>query len=211
MADLQIVGASFGTTGSAKPLTAGMSSGQRVQNAHGDGFDAAFSGRLYSLTTAVGGVTVAAGHIIGAGTPLVGIHNPIGSNKLVAINRAVASVNSGTMAAGGFVWGFMGSANSVLTSTGDASICNSGFAIGGSGVRTFVATAMTGFVSVLFRHIGGPTTGAVAANAPHTVFEDTDGGILLQPGFAFGMFAAAAGTSPIVNAAMEFEVLPYMT
>lgn len=211
MADLMVIGSSFGTAGTFKPLTAGISGAQRTQDAHARYADAALANRLYSISTAVAGVTVAAGHIIGAGTPLVGIYNPNGSNKTVLVNRVACSVNSGTPGAGGFCWGYMNAPSTTITTASGASEVNQGtFQAGGSGVRTYVATAVTGFVSVLLRHIGGPTAGAAAANGNLTVLEETGGSIAVPPGTALGVFAALAGTSPIVNVALEFEVVPLL-
>lgn len=209
MSDLMKIGADWGGTGTFKPMTAGVSGAQRVQDAHGRYTEAAFAGRIYSLSTAVAGVTVAAGHLIGAGTPLVGIYNPTGSGKLVSILRAACSVNSGTTGAGGFAWGYMNApTTTITTATGAAEVNQSTFVAGGSGVRTYIATAVTGLVSVLLRHIGGPTAGAAAANGNLITQEETAGAILIPPGTSVGLYAALAGTSPIVNAAMEFEVLP---
>lgn len=211
MSDLMKVGQDWGGTGTFKPFTSGISGAQRTQDAHGRYNDPATRQAIYSLTTAVAGVTVAAGHIIGAGTPLVGIYNPTGSGKMLSILRVTCSTNSGTMGAGGFAWGYMNApTTTITTASGGTELNRSTFQAGGSGVRTYAAVAVTGFVSVLARHIGAPTVGAVAANGNQTVYEETAGSILVPPGTALGVFAALAGTSPIVNAMMEFEVLPLL-
>lgn len=212
MSDLMVIGSQWGSAGVPKPFTAGMSGAQRVQDAHGRYSDPALAGRLYCLSTAVAGVTVAAGHIIGGGTPLVGVYNPTGSGKVILITRAACSVNSGTAGAGGFVWGYMNAPTTTITTVSGGAEVNLGtFTAGGSGVRTYIATAVTGLVSVLLRHIGGPTAGAAAANANLITMEETAGAIAVPPGTSVGIYMATVGTSPIVNAMMEFEVVPQLT
>lgn len=183
---------------------------QAMQMSHGVYTEAALRGNLYSLSTAAAGVTVAAANIVAAANsqPIVGIWNPTNSGKTVSIIRCTWSISSGTLGAGGLVWAYF-----VGTSTGAsglAEVNNFSFVTGGSGVRTYVNTAATGVTSVLLRHIGGPTTGAAAANQNLSGAEETAGSILVPPGVFLGLMAAAAGTSPIVSASMEFEVLPYI-
>jgi hypothetical protein len=182
-----------------------------VQDGHARYQEPNLRGNMFSLTTPIAGVTVAAANVIGGtnAQPIVGVFNPVGSNKNVVITRAACSVNSGTLGTGGFVWGYaLNSTATISGVSGQGEINLSTFLTGNSAIRTYINTAATGATSILLRHIGGPTVGAAAANANLTILEETAGDIVVPPGVLVGIFMAAAGTSPIVNVSMVFEVIP---
>lgn len=193
------------------PMRLGYGNELIVQQAHGAYQEAVRQGRVWTLATLPAGVTGAAANVFNAvaAQPLVGIFNPLGSSLNVVIHKGIHQWNSGTPAAGGLVWG-TAPAQSVLTGAGGSTEVNALTAVsGGSGVRTFVNTAMTGVAGmVLARYAGGPTVGALAANSNQSYVDWVDGELIVQPGCVCGLFLAAAGTSPIVNASMSFEIVP---
>ncbi len=174
--------------------------------------EAVRQGRAWTMATAAAGVTVAAANVVAAANaqPLVGIYNPQGSNLNVIIHRGRSTWNSGTAGAGGLVWGVVASISaSTLTGAGGVTEINAlTFVAGGSGVRTYSNTAMTGVTGmVIARFAGGPAVGALAANGSHTYDDWVDGELICGPGQVCGLFAGAAGTSPIISASMSFEVV----
>jgi len=182
--------------------------GVAVQDLHGRYYESAFRGNVWTLSTAVGGVTIASANVIAAsaGSPIVGVYNPVNSGKNLVIMRATTMLTSGTAGAGGLVWGIIAPNAGVTAAGGNGAINNATFVTGGSIAKTFTASALTGAgASVLFRFVGGSTTGAAGANANLTVNEETAGDIICPPGGVVGIFAAAAGTSPIYMASMTWE------
>lgn len=183
-----------------------------VAQGHAAYAEAVRQGRVWHMATAAAGVTIAAANVVGAANaqPLVGIYNPPGSGLNAIIHHAKHVWNSGTPAAGGLVWGVVPLIQTgTLTGVGGVTEVNAlTFASGGSGMKTYSNTAMTGVVGmVIARNAGGPTVGALAANANQTFDDWVDGALICGPGQACGLFAAAAGTAPIINASMSFEIV----
>ena len=141
--------------------------------------------------------------------PLVGIANPTGSVVNAMLMQIKIVWASGTAAASGAV--LAGLAVSGVTGAGGNAAINTGsLSAGGSAVSTFVAAAMTGqtVAHQLLDFIGGPSTGALAANSyPYTVI-DYKGLFSCPPGGSLILAAAAAGTSPIVACSMQWAELP---
>lgn len=189
------------------PIRVGRDRGLMIQHAHARYQEAVRQGRVYTLSTLAAGVTIAAANVIAAANsqPLVGIYNNTTLYNAV-IWRATAVWASGTAAAQGLVWGVVAPPSTGLTAGGvtTAALNNLTF-LASSQMKQFVNSALTGATSALFRFMGGPTTGALAANANHTYWEQTDGDIIVPPGGCLGLFAAAAGTSPIVAASFTYE------
>lgn len=180
-------------------------------NAHGFYWEAARQGNTWGLVTAVAGVTVAAANVYSAANaqPLVGIANPSSSgyNCVILLGRTCWA--SGTAAASGLVWAACPANNLVTAVGGNGAVNSLTQAAGGSRARTFINAAMTGITgNAVVAYAGGPTTGALAANANQSFFDPVDGLICIPPGSAGGLFAAAAGTSPIIAASMFWEEVP---
>ena len=202
------VGPGYGADGTNNNPRLTKDLGVATQSLHGNYYEGTYRGNVWTLSTAVGGVTVAAANVIAAsaGSPIVGVFNPVNSGKNLVIIRASSTWASGTAGAGGLVWGIIPPNAAVTATGGNGAINNATFTTGGSVAKTFTGSALTGAgVSTLFRFLGGPTTGALAANGSPTVNEETAGDIICPPGAVVGLFAAAAGTSPIVMASMTWE------
>lgn len=180
-------------------------------NAHPWFAEAVRQGNVYSLSTAAAGVTIAAANVFSASNaqPLVGVFNPQSSGVNVIVYRGVHIWNGGTAAAGGLVWAVAPSPAAV-TAANNTNPTNvlTGKAVG-SLTQGYVNSALTGVTGMaIVGYSGGPSTGALAANSNQTFIDQVDGAICIPPGAAGGLFAAAAGTSPIVNATMWWEEVP---
>jgi hypothetical protein len=183
-----------------------------VARRHAPNYEMAKTGNLWTLATAVAGVTVAAANVFSSVAPfqpIVGIINPAGSGYDMVIIRASIIWNGGTPAAGGVVWCTLGvSATGLVTAAGgNGAINNYTFAVGGSKAKTFVNSALTGNTTVaasLLDYINGPSTGALAANSFPSGIDAADGRIVVPQGCFLGIGAGAAGTSPIINASMTW-------
>lgn len=175
---------------------------------HGRYQEAALQGNLFSLSTAAAGVTIAAANVFSsaAAQPLVGIANPPASGFNGVILLGTHTWNSGTPAAGGLVWATCPANNLVTAPGGNGAIGGGSQAAGGSVMRTFVNAAMTGITGAqIYAFAGGPSVGALAANSNQHFVSELAGILVVPPGSIGGLFAAAAGTSPIVNASMFWE------
>lgn len=194
--------------GGVRTLRGDKTGALTTTDAHARYQEAVLQGQVYSLATAAAGVTIAAANVFSAANaaPLVGIYNPITSGKNAIIWHGSHQWNSGTPAAGGLVWG-----TSPLPPLGNLASANTPInsltlSPAGSAMRGFVNNALTGITgNQLHRNAGGPPVFALAAGAPAWYYDLVDGCIVVPPGATCGLYAAAAGTSPIVNASMFWE------
>lgn len=205
-----IVGLFTGKTADGTTVTGrlGFDRTMVVQTAHSQLTEAALRGQLYCLSTAVAGVTIASANVYSASNPqpLVGVYNPTGSGKNLIVHRAIHTWASGTAAAQGLVWAVSAAPSTGLTAAGVSNLSINAFTFATtSNAKQFVNSAMTGITMALYGFAGGPSTGAVAANAPTTFYDPVEGGIVVPPGASCGLFAGAAGSSPIVAASMYYE------
>lgn len=178
---------------------------------HGRYQEAVLQGDVWSLSTAAAGVTIAAANVFSAAAaqPLVGIANPPGSGFNGVILLGKSTWNSGTPAAGGLVWATCPANNLITAAGGNGAVNAATQASGGSRMRTFINAALTGVAGAqIFSYAGGPSTGALAANSNQHFSDELAGLLVVPPGSMGGLFAAAAGTSPIVNATMFWEEVP---
>lgn len=213
LAELKKLGAGLAEIASAVVLRGDYTGALVITQGHAGYAEAVRQGRAWTMSTAAAGVTIAAANVFSAANaqPLVGIYNPTNSGLNAIIHRGKHTWNSGTAGAGGLVWGVAPYIQAAtLTGAGGVTEINAlTFASGGSGMKTYSNTAMTGVAGmVLARFAGGPSVGAIAANAALTFDDWVDGELICAPGQVCGLFAAAAGTSPVVSATMSFEIVP---
>ncbi len=209
MSELMKVGANWAGSGALTPLTAGISGAQRVLDAHGRYLDAVLSGRAFQLSVAGGAATAYVG--AGAGTPLLAVHNPDNSGKVLAILMAsvanrVAASGAGTVTFN--VWG----GPSVLP-TGTVTPPRSLLSLangGGTGVG-FVNTALTGSTALSLLLPLGSYYWATAAGAfENPMVFDIAGMFVVAPGNQIALGATAALTSATYDAALIWEELPLL-
>ena len=188
-------------------------SGAMVSQGLPEHIELTYRGSTWTLATAAAGVTVGATQVFsstGPVQPIVGIANPVGSGFNLVLLGLKLVWASGTAAANGCV--LAGLNLSGYTGVGSAGAVNCKTLVtGGSKALTFAgSTAMTGqtVAHSLLDFIGGPTTGALAANAAVQSYIDYKGVFFCPPGGSLILGAAAAGTSPILAASMQWSELP---
>lgn len=219
MSDLQnpTPGPRFITDGQEGKLRNTRTGELTIANVHGPYHESASRQMIWTVRTATAGITVTALMVVSGASataiPIIGLRNASGSARLLSLIDATIHISSGTLGANGFHWAMYGGAAGAAISTGSQSAGVSHY-LGTAGTTVGYAfagaTALTGASGdmLAMRMAGGPTTGAAAANAPLTFYEYLDGKIVLGPGVFIGLFAGAAGTSPIVSASLTWEEVP---
>ena len=210
MSDLQVRGPLVGGTGSASPFTADITGAQRVADAHGRYAEAVRRGNVFFLNVTAGAATAFVG--AAAGTPLIGLYNPVNSGKqfeLVgcSIGSRVAASAAGTAAFN--LWG----GPSVLP-TGTITAPTNGLTLLaiGSSARGFVNTAMTGSTAITQIMPVATYYWATAASsmfAPSS-FYDLGGIVNVQPGNLVALGATAALTSATYDVTLFWEEVPLL-
>jgi hypothetical protein len=210
MSDLMKVGADWGSAGTFKPFTAGISGTQRVTDGHAKYLDAVAAGRVYVLSTTAAAPTAYVG--AGGGTPLLAIHNPINSNKyanLLAVGLAGRAQASAAGQTGLAVW----SGVSVIptgTTTPPTNMLSK--VASGSSMRGFINTALTGSTALnlslpLWTYYWATAAGAIQSPA----FFDCSGLELLAPGNQLAVGLTVALTSATYDVSFIYEELNYLT
>lgn len=167
--------------------------------------------QVFSVTSTLAGVTVAATHVsplaAGTGTPIVAVFNPSNSGKNIVIIKAQALWVSGTAGAGGLAWN-VSCGGSISAAENAAPVADNGSSAR-SVARGFTSTALTGsLIGVLLKPVQncGVFAGAIAATTVGlNCAEEVEGSIVAPPGCYVAIAAAAAGTSPIVQASLSFR------
>jgi len=169
--------------------------------------------RNRSFRSMVKAVTVAATHntpiAAATATPVLGLHNPIGSNKAALLTRVAFTTVSGTPAGGQAVLNAIQTTTAPTTPGGSifSSQLSAAASPQGSVMRPFNNVALTGMLPVVGNEldlVGGASAVAVAA-APQPVGEDVGGAIIVPPGFLLALMAGTgAGTTWIVNAGWAY-------
>lgn len=182
-----------------------------ITDGHARYQEAVIQGNVYSLATAAAGVTIAAANVFSAANaqPLVGIFNPANSGVNAVVLRGRHTWNSGTTGASGLVWATAPSPAGITAASANSPINMLTLAATGSKMRGYTNSAMTAITgNQITIFSGGPTVGALAANGSATFLDEVAGEFIIPPGAAGGLFAASAGTSPIVAASMTWEEVP---
>jgi hypothetical protein len=187
-----------------------------VSELHGRYFEQTL--RNHGFRSMVKAVTVAATHntpiAAATATPVLGLHNPVGSNKAAIISRISAGSVSGTPAGGQFVLNAIQVTTAPTTPGGNifAGLLSAAASPQGSVMRPFNNVALTGMLPVIGNEldlVGGATAVAVAA-ANNPIGEDIGGSIIVPPGFVLALMAGTgAGTTWIVNAGWAWEEIDW--
>lgn len=176
-----------------------------VGDAHGHFFEAVSRGNVYTASTALAGVTMAAGMIspvAAAATVFLGLFNPISSKFNLVILRTKIWTVSGTPG-GPWAWNVV-PPNAGITAAGVQGINNLTLAAGGQ-AKAFINAATTGgILATMFRGIGGPAAIAAGAGNQH-VDEVSDGDLIIPPGGAAFIAPTAAGTTHLAGASVSWE------
>jgi hypothetical protein len=176
--------------------------------------EAARQGDVFIATNPGVGVTLAATHAIGAAvpvagaaTPILAIANPVTNNtQLLAINKIKVQTVSGTPG-GGFLVGFIPQEAQFTGVKTNKPINTLSLAASGNAyaIANIAVVGTTQPVQEL-RVIGGPAAIASGAGMYH-VEDFVAGAVLVPAGSIVGIFAQAAGTTHVVKASIEFEVI----
>lgn len=227
MSDALPTGPIWGGTGTPKPFTASLSGSQRSNVTHGSFFDAAYNDRLFSggstTLVAINNATFTVATLGATATPIIGLWNPLDSNKILSVLQASLGVVMTALAAtgpGGYFWA-VSRGNAGLT-LGINPWSRSSLTQNGSSARFFSNVALTGLTNNLVVLGGSALGGGSAENASFTATavamqtqqtsytEFIDGAILLRPG---AVLALLCGTTPVahsVSTGLLWEELPNM-
>ena len=149
--------------------------------------DVRVANQTWTICTPVAGVTVTALHVasVAASRPILGLYGKTTGRTLV-INRINLSVASGTAGAGGFV--LAGFASSIVTAASSVATRHSTLNTGTPAGAPYADVVLTGASATrILRYLGGPTTGAVAANGNLSIEYVGDGRIQVPAGGFLGV------------------------
>ena len=210
MSDLQRVGGVFGGSGTPVPFTASVSGSQRVNDAHGRYLDAVMGNRVWLLSSAAAAPTAYVG--AAGGTPLLAVHNPLSSGKVLALlaigfgQRAIATVAGQTALA---AWAGV----SVLpTGTTTAPRSALSYVASGSAGVGFVNAALTSSTALnlvlpVYTHYWA--TAAAAWSAPSMFL--IDGLVVATPGNQIAVGVTVVPTTVTVDVSMLWEEIPNLS
>lgn len=207
MSDLQKIGADWGSAGTFKPFTSGISGAQRITDAHARYLDAVMSGRVWFngvASTAPTAYTGGAG-----GTPLLAAHNPLNSNKYLSLLAVGISGRAQASAAGQTglnLWTGIS-----VQPTGTQTTPRNMFSQqqSGSSMLGFNNTALTGSTGLslaipLWTYYWATAAGAIQSPG----FFDIAGLIVIAPGNQVALGLTVALTSATYDAFMIWEEIP---
>lgn len=178
-----------------------------VTELHGKYAESTYRGLVY--TVAIG--SVAPGTALGTAPPLA-LWNPPNSNRVLALVRVSLGYVSGTLGAGFVGAAVLGTQQTAAPTGGTAITATSSLA--GSSFKS-VATGYTGStiggtpVLALPVWTIGAALATTAAFPGQNVF-DLEGALQVEPGGLVCLQGvAAAGTTPLVSLAIQYEEIPY--
>lgn len=210
MSDLQVRGPLWGGTGTPAPFTSANSGAQRVTDAHGKYFEAVSRGNVFFMSVAAGAPTAYTG--AAGGTPLLAVHNPAGSGKV--LNLLMTSAGSRVVASsiGPTAIALWAGASVVPTGTQTTPRNALTFAQSGGMGLGFSNAALTGSTAlnlamVLNNHFWGTSVGV--SNATGMV--DLSGMIVLMPGMQAAVGATLALTGLTWDVSLFWEEIQLFT
>lgn len=210
MSDLQIIGPQWGSLGSPKPFTSGPSGGQRTQDAHGRFLDAVLGNRMFYIPFAAAAPSAYVG--AAGGTPLVCVHNPASSGKLLVAAAASIAQRATATAAGTTGLNLWSGPSAIPTqATITVPINALSQTVGGSVAKGFTNVALTGSTALqlalsLFTHYWA--TAAAAFSTPGLF--DIGGIVVAPPGGQICMGLTVVPTSVTVDGVLYWEEIPYL-
>lgn len=198
------VGIAWAGAGVEDEFRMGRSLEMMVSDAFPHFADMNYNGFLFAATTAVAGVTVAAG---GAVTnPAFAIYNPQGSGKIIIPTKARYASISGTPGVGhvGYYLSASQTAGSGTANITPVSL-NTGNA---SGSKALCYGAVTNALSAAGTFTGPMLNILSATTVPVVLTELLDGEFILFPGMALSINPGATGTTNVVAIALTFLEIP---
>lgn len=225
MSDLMKVGADFGSAGTFKPLTAGISGGQRVSDAHGRFMQPTLEGRVFSDgmgLTSVSNVTFTTATLGATATPIAGVWNPLTSNRYLVVLQAILGIGITALQATGcgpYAWA-MSIGNGALT-LGNLPLSRLTLAKTGSVAKGLAGIALTGLTNNLVVMHGSALFGGsdevaflatqVGAHMQQgSSVENLDGSIIVPPGGVLALLATATGVAHSAVSGLIWEEVPIL-
>lgn len=210
MADLQKAGPVFGGTGAIAPFTAGFSGQSRTSDAHGRWLQAVMENRAFYLSAGAAAATAYTGGA--AGTPLLAIHNPANSGRVLAVSMVGIGSRVAASAAGTAGFALWAGPSVLPTGTQTPPTGALSQAVGGSYAKGFVNAALTGSTALalalpLVSYYWATAASALLGSGMY----DVGGLVFAAPGNQIALGATAALTSATYDVAMYWEELPYLT
>lgn len=227
MSDLMKVGADWGAGGTFKPLTAGISGGQRTVDAHGRFMEAALSQRLFSAgmtTTSISNVTFTTGTLGATATPIIGLWNPMNSGKNVIVLQArvqlIANAVTTFTGPGALMW--CTAVNQSAISTGITPLSRYSLTASGSVAKGFANTALTGLSGNLTvqeasglisfsNNFSNALTAVSQATAAAAGIDHIDGALVLVPGSVLALLGTTTPISVSGASSILWEEVPILT
>lgn len=208
MSDLMIRGPLVGGSGSPSPLTASTTGAQRVTDAHARYYEAVIRGNVYFASIASGAPTAYVG--AAGGTPLLAVHNPTGSLKVLVLLAASGLIRVTATGAGTTDLSLWAGASVTPTGTQTTPKNALTFASGGVGLG-FSNAALTGSTALNLAFALNGYYWATAAGAyANQGFVDLAGLVVLMPGMQAAIGATVVPTSTTWDASLWWEEVPYL-
>ena len=171
-------------------------------------YEQARLGAVYTATQVATGSTIVAANVspVAAGAAALFCLFNATTTLAAVIIRAVVSTVSGTPG-GPFVWTTSAAPHGITASANITPLGNAGFAAG-SAMGVISQSALTNSaLAKVFRPLGGPAAVAVGVG-PYHVAEETAGDIIVLPGTALIIAAAATGTNHVVCCGLTWAEVP---
>lgn len=206
---------------SSQPLTQGQFGEALVSELNARYGNLALTGSVFSISTAGAGQAQVAANLfstaIATAQPIVGLYNPLTSNKNAVILKAYIGITAYPSAAtliGGFVYSV--SAGQTITQAGTQGTNHLTFKQSGSTMVGLVNQALTGAVGslIVLRPVPADNPpilqGTVAGDTPgfQIIEEQIEGSIIVPPGGVLGMFTGLTGTTSTFAAGLTWAELP---
>ncbi len=207
-----------GVTGAYIDQTGSGDGAARLVDGHGRYVDAVARGNVYYASTAPAGVTIVVTTSVSplptgaTASPIIGLWNPYNSGYLLFLWYLEIYHVSGTPGAGCFNWNILQQGATPITAgyvTFGINALNG--QQGGAGQATVAAAATTGSVAGVkgYNVVQVPfAAGAIAATETVGFSVEYGGRLVVPPGTALALAAAATGTSHVVAASMQWEQVP---
>ena len=189
-----------------------------VSELHGRFYEQNYRGGLFSggisALTSISAATFTTATTGATATPILGIHNPVGSTVNCVVLQATLGITitaATSTGAGPFVW--MTGQNTALNIAGVASGFNrKTLQAAGAQAQYFTGAAITNFTGTLAARFGSSLGGGSSTNASFVgtaagpaaqlaaFTENLDGSIIVPPGFVLALMAT---TTPVAHSAVS--------
>ncbi len=187
----------------------GKTSEAAVTQTHGKYYEAASRGVLFAAADQGVGITV---QVTITTTATLSLHNPLGSQKRLAICKLSIAYFTGTLGAGAFYHGY-NPVGTTLPSSGTSLVARN-TDIGNQPATVAVGVAISGPTvvagTVLYPFATSLPILASTAVTPFSLEEDVDGAIVLEPGAVYQLLGVFGGTgsTPKISAGILWEEIP---